>query len=126
MNPYFANLAKIIAEKSEFNLILMSEDAEVISAAVETAGFKCPLIYAATEATADAFGKIALDNDLPLAVKSDSIDGVIALTDKLVAMGVKDLVIDSGSRELKQSLEDLVALRRSALKDSNRSVGFAR
>ncbi len=120
----FAALAKYVAEKSEFNLILMSPEAEVIAAAVETAGFKRPLIYAATDKTADAFGQIALDNDLPLAVKADSIDGVIALTDKLVAMGLKDLVIDTGSRDLKQALEDQVALRRAALKDSNRSVGF--
>ena len=71
----FAALAKMIAETSEFNLVLMSEDAGVMQAAVETCGFKRPLIYAATEANAEAFGKIAKDNDLPLAVKADSIDG---------------------------------------------------
>ncbi len=120
----FAALAKIIAETTEFNLVLMSEDADVMQAAVASCGFKRPLIYAATEANAEAFGKIAKDNDLPLAVKSGSIDGVIALTDKLVAMGLKDLVIDSGARELKQALADQVGLRRAALKDSNRSVGF--
>ena len=120
----FASLAKLIAETSEFNLILMSDSAEVISGAVATAGFKRPLIYAATAANVDAFGKIALDNNLPLAVKADSIDGLIALTDKLVAMGLKDLVLDSGSREIKQALEDQVAIRRAALKAGNRSVGF--
>ncbi|MDR3631376.1 MAG: acetyl-CoA decarbonylase/synthase complex subunit gamma [Desulfocapsaceae bacterium] len=120
----FAALAKIIAEKSEFNLLLMSEDVEAIKAAVAVCGFKRPLIYAATAANADAYGAVALENDLPLAVKAESIDGIIALTDKLVAMGVKDLVIDPGARELKQALADQVAIRRSALKDSNRSVGF--
>jgi acetyl-CoA decarbonylase/synthase, CODH/ACS complex subunit gamma len=120
----FAALAKNIAEKSEFNLILMSEDADVINGAVETAGFKRPLIYTATDANADVFGKIALDNDLPLAVKADSIDGIIALTEKLTGMGLKDLVIDTGSRDLKQALEDQVAVRRAALKDGNRSLGF--
>ncbi len=120
----FAALAKLIAETSEFNLILMSDKAEVISGAVATAGFKRPLIYAATAENVDAFGKIALDNDLPLAVKADSIDGIIALTDKLVGMGLKDLVIDSGAREVKQALEDQVAIRRAALKDGNRSLGF--
>jgi len=120
----FANLAKIIAEKSEFNLILMSENADVIKAAVATCGFKRPLIYAATAANADAFGAIAVENGLPLAVKADSIDGIIALTDKLVAMGAKDLVIDPGSRDLKQSLADQVAIRRAALKAGNRSLGF--
>jgi len=120
----FANLAKIIAEKSEFNLILMSENADVIKAAVATCGFKRPLIYAATAANADAFGAIAVENNLPLAVKADSIDAIIALTDKLVAMGAKDLVIDSGARELKQALADQVAIRRAALKAGNRSLGF--
>ncbi len=120
----FAALAKLIAETSEFNLVLMSDKEDVISAAVATAGFKRPLIYAATEANADAFGQIALDNDLPLAVKADSIDGLIALTDKLTGMGLKDLVLDSGSRDLKQCLEDQVALRRAPLKDGNKSLGF--
>jgi acetyl-CoA decarbonylase/synthase complex subunit gamma len=120
----FAGLAKIIAEKSEFNLILMSENADVIKAAVATCGFKRPLIYAATAANADAFGAIAVESNLPLAVKADSIDGLIALTDKLVGMGAKDLVIDSGAREIKQALADQVAIRRAALKDGNRSLGF--
>ena len=120
----FAALAKLIAETSEFNLILMSEDPAVLAAGVETAGFKRPVLYAATDATADTLGKLALDNNLPLAVKADSIDGVIALTDKLTGMGLKDLIIDSGSRELKPALEDQVAIRRAALKDTNRSVGF--
>lgn len=120
----FAALAKQIAETSEFNLILMSGDAAVIQAAVAGCGFKRPLVYAATAANADAMGKIALDNDLPLVVKADDIDGVIALTTKLTGMGLKDLVIDTGTRELKQALQDQVAIRRAALKDSNRSVGF--
>jgi hypothetical protein len=68
--------------------------------------FQAPLIYAATEANADAFGAMAKDNDLPLAVKADSVEALIPLTDKLTGMGLKDLVLDPGSRELKQALED--------------------
>jgi acetyl-CoA decarbonylase/synthase complex subunit gamma len=120
----FASLAKLVAETSEFNLILISDKAEVIEAAVKTAGFKRPLIYAATAENAESFGKIALDNELPLAIKADGIEALIALSDKLTAMGLKDLVIDPGSREVKQALEDMVAIRRAALKDGNRSLGF--
>ncbi|MDK9709456.1 MAG: acetyl-CoA decarbonylase/synthase complex subunit gamma [Desulforhopalus sp.] len=120
----FATLAKLVAETSEFNLVLMSESAEIIAGAVAVAGFKRPLIYAATAANVDAYGKIALENGLPLAVKADSIDGLIALTDKLVGMGLKDLVLDSGARDVKQALEDQVAIRRAALKAGNRSLGF--
>jgi acetyl-CoA decarbonylase/synthase, CODH/ACS complex subunit gamma len=120
----FANTAKKIAETSEFNVILMSEDAGVMKAGVDACGSKRPLVYAATEANADDFGALAKDNDLPLVVKADSIEALVALSDKLTGMGLKDLVLDSGAREIKQSLEDQVAIRRAALKDSNKSLGF--
>jgi len=120
----FANTAKKIAETSEFNLILMSEDAGVMKAGVDACGFKRPLIYAATEANADDFGAIAKDNDLPLVVKADSVEALVALSDKLTGMGLKNLVLDSGAREIKQSLEDQIAIRRAALKGSNKSLGF--
>ena len=120
----FAATAKTIAETSEFNLILMTEDPAVMKAGIEACGFKRPLMYAATEANADEFGNLAKENDLPLAVKADSIEGLAPLTEKLTGMGLKDLVIDPGSREIKQAHQDQIALRRAALKDLNRSVGF--
>ena len=120
----FASAAKTIAETSEFNVILMTEDPEVMKAGVEACGFKRPLMFAATADNADAFGEIAKENDLPLAVTGDSLESVVAIVDKLTEMGLKDLVIDPGSREIKQSLTDLIGIRRAALKDANRSAGF--
>ncbi len=120
----FGEKAKLIAETSEFNLVLMTEKEDVMKAGIEAAGFKRPLLYAATEATADAFGALAKDNDLPLAVKADSVEALIPLTDKLTGMGLKDLVLDSGSRDVKKAFEDQVVIRRAALKQSNRSLGF--
>ncbi len=120
----FAQKAKIVAETSEFNLILMSENADVMKAGIEACKFKKPLMYAATAGNADAFGAAAKENNLPLAVKAGSVEGLIPLTDKLTGMGLKDLILDPGSREIKKSLEDLVAIRRASLKSGNRSLGF--
>jgi len=120
----FAACAKMIAETSEFNLILMTEDMDVMTAGVAASGFKRPLLYAATEANVDAMGALAKENNLPLAVKAASVEALIPLTTKLTAMGLKDLVIDSGAREIKQSLEDQVAIRRAALKAGNKALGF--
>ncbi len=120
----FANVAKTIAETSEFNLVLMSEDIGVMTAGVEACKFKRPLIYAATEGNVDDFGALAKDNDLPLAVKADSVEGLIPLTTKLTEMGIKDLVVDPGSREIKQAFQDQVVIRREALKSGNRALGF--
>jgi acetyl-CoA decarbonylase/synthase complex subunit gamma len=120
----FAAVAEKIAKESEFNLVLMTEDAAVMKAGIEKAGFKRPLLYAATEKTVDEFGALAKDADLPLAVKADSVEALIPLTEKLTGMGLKDLVIDSGAREIKQALEDQVAIRRAALKAANKALGF--
>jgi len=120
----FGAAAKQIAETSEFNLVLMSEDVEVIKAGVEAAGFKRPLIYAATAENIDAMGAVAKDNDLPLAVKADSVEALIPLVDKLTGMGLKDIIMDAGSREPKQANADQIAIRRAALKNGNRSVGY--
>ncbi len=120
----FAGVAEKIAKDSEFNLVLMTEDLDVMKAGVEATAFKRPLLYAATEANADDMGQLALDNDLPLAVKADSVDALQPLTEKLTGMGLKDLVIDSGAREIKQALEDQVGIRRAALKASNKALGF--
>ncbi|OIN96684.1 MAG: acetyl-CoA decarbonylase/synthase complex subunit gamma [Deltaproteobacteria bacterium CG1_02_45_11] len=120
----FADTAKVIAETSEFNLILMTEDVGVMKAGVEACGFKRPLLYGATEANCDDMGAIAKENDLPIAVKAASVEALIPLTDKLTAMGIKDIMIDPGAREIKQALEDQVAIRRAALKAGSRSLGF--
>jgi len=120
----FAATAKKIAETSEFNLILMTENADVMKAGADAAAFKRPLLYAATAANVDAMGAIAKEKDLPIAVKADSIDALIPLTEKLTAMGIKDIVLDAGSRDVKQAFEDQVAMRRAALKDGNRALGF--
>jgi acetyl-CoA decarbonylase/synthase complex subunit gamma len=120
----FGERTKQIAETSEFNLVLMSQDEGVLKAGIDACKFKRPLIYAATEANVDAYGTLAKDNDLPVAVKADSVEGLIPLTTKLTEMGLKDIVLDPGSRKIKQSLEDQVAIRRAALKAGNRALGF--
>ncbi len=120
----FAATAQKVADTSEFNLILISEDKDVMSAGIEAAKAKRPLVYGATAGNIDDFGALAKDSGLPIGVKADSIDDLIPLTDKLTEMGLKDIVIDSGSREIKASLEDQVAIRRGALLSGNRSLGF--
>ncbi len=120
----FASAAKKIAETSEFNLVLITEDPGVMKAAVDMCGFKRPLMYAATDNNIDQLGALAKEKNLPLAVRADSVEGLLPLTEKLTQMGVKDIVLDPGSREIKQAHKDQVAIRRAALKDLNRSVGF--
>jgi acetyl-CoA decarbonylase/synthase complex subunit gamma len=120
----FAQTAKAVAETSEFNLVLMTEKPEVMKAALAAAKFKRPLLYAATAGNLAAMGALAMESGLPLAVRAGSVADLIPLTQKLTEMGLKDLVLDPGSRELRQVHQDMIAIRRAALKDGNRALGF--
>lgn len=120
----FAAAAKKIAEESEFGLILMSDNPEAMKSAAEVSAFKKPLLYAAKADNVEDMGNLAKETGLPLAVKADNVENLIGLTDKLTGMGLKDLVLDSGSREIKQVFEDQVVIRRAPLKAGNRSLGF--
>lgn len=120
----FAKVAKTIAETSEFNLILMTESPEIMKAGAEACGKKRAVLYGANSGNLDAMGAVAKELNMPIGVKADSVDALQGLTQKLTGMGIKDIIIDSGAREIKQCLEDLVGIRRSALKQNNRALGF--
>jgi acetyl-CoA decarbonylase/synthase complex subunit gamma len=96
----------------------------VLTEAVKAAADLKPLIYAATSKNVEDLGKLALDNKCPLAVKGSSLDEVAELTTKLTDMKLKDLVIDTGARDLRQAFQDHIAVRRAALLDKFRPLGF--
>lgn len=120
----FSALVEKAKKAGALNLILMSEKPEMISAAVAACKELRPLIYAASNGNIEALGKLAKDSSCPLAVKGKNLDEVAEMTNKLTAMGIKDLVIDTGARQLRQLFQDHVAVRRAALTSKFRPLGF--
>ncbi|MEE9436932.1 MAG: acetyl-CoA decarbonylase/synthase complex subunit gamma [Candidatus Adiutricales bacterium] len=120
----FAAAAKIIKEKSDLSMVLLSEDPAVMKAALAVVGDINPLIYSATESNLADMGNLALEAGVPIAVKAENIEGLLPMVDKLTEMGIKDIVLDSGARTVKQSFEDSIAIRRAALIKQNRTLGF--
>jgi acetyl-CoA decarbonylase/synthase complex subunit gamma len=92
----FAKLAKLIAETSEFNLILMSESPDVLKAGGGGLRLQAPAPLCRHGKYGGCLGCLAKEMDLPLAVKADSVEALVPLTTKLTEMGLKDLVLDAG------------------------------
>ncbi len=105
-------------------ILLMAEETEVMKEALEIARSKRPVIYAATGKNAEEFGFLAKAFSCPLVVKGDGIDDVMTLTEKLGAMGVKDMVIDTSTRSVKESFQEQVIIRRMALLKKEKRLGF--
>jgi len=120
----FEALVDKVVAASDASLCLMSENLETMKkVAAKTRQYR-PLLYAATKDNAEGMGALAKELSLPLAVKGQGLDEIAGLTQKLTGMGLKDLVIDSGARELKAAFVDSVAARRAALLQQNRDLGF--
>ena len=120
----FESLVKKVKADTDAALILMSEKIEALSAGGRACADRVPLIYAATDGNAEALVSLAKENKCPLAVKAGSVETLSQLSDKLTAAGLKDLVLDPGSRTLRRAFEDQVFIRRAALVQKNRSLGF--
>jgi acetyl-CoA decarbonylase/synthase complex subunit gamma len=95
-----------------------------MEAGLKAAAERKPLIYAATPENVEAMGELAKAHGCPIAVKGKDLDEVVSLTTKLTESGLKDLVIDSGSRNFKRALEDQIFIRRAALLKKFRPLGF--
>jgi len=119
----FAGVAKK-ADDAGAALVLISEDAAVMKAALTEVGKSRPLIYAATHANLDEFSALAKEFDCPLAVKADNVGELAKLSAKLMEQGHKDLVLDPGARNVSHLLRDNVMIRRLALESLYRPLGF--
>lgn len=120
----FADAVKLVQAKSNYSLILMSDNVDAISNALEISAAGRPLVYAATAANYEAMTEVAKKYQVPLVVKGENLDQLADLVEKVVALGYKDLVIDSGSREVSRMLADLTQIRRKALKERFRPFGY--
>jgi len=122
-NKFLALLNKV-RDTAGAKFILISDQPDILKAGAQAlAGFK-PLLYAATEANAEAMAAAAKETGCPLTVKAEGLDKLAALTAKLEALGIHDLVLDPGRRQLKRAFEDQVAIRRSALLTKFKPLGF--
>ncbi len=117
-------LVKKVMDETDAALVLMSTNVGALTAAVKVSAARLPLIYAATDGNSDALASLAREYKCPLAAKADNMDGLSALTDKLSAAGIKDIVLDTGARTVRRAFEDQIFLRRAALVQKNRSLGF--
>ena len=120
----FAQVAKKVYDDSDFGCVLMSDSPDVLKAGLSVSDGKNPLIYAATGDTIDAMIEVAKEFKCPLALKADDVEGLMPLSQKAVAAGLKELVLDTGARSIKQLFEDQVCLRRAALLKQNRDLGY--
>ncbi|MEW6751476.1 MAG: acetyl-CoA decarbonylase/synthase complex subunit gamma [Candidatus Latescibacterota bacterium] len=119
----FAAVAARVAG-SGCGLILASSNPQILAAALQVCGTRKPLLYAATASNVALVGALAKEHGCPVAARAEGIEALAAVTEQLLKMGLKDLVIDPGSPSLGAALRDQIAIRRAALSGKAKPLGF--
>jgi acetyl-CoA decarbonylase/synthase complex subunit gamma len=120
----FAALASKVKANGDANIILMSDKVDILTAGLKACAEKKPLLYAATKDNADVVAALAKENSCAVAAKAASLEELAALTEKLAAAGLKNIVIDSEARTARKALEDQIIIRSAALNKKFRPLGY--
>lgn len=120
----FALVSKELSEKTGLPLVLISENPSAIDDALKNISQKRPLVYCANEKNIEQMTAFAKKYNVPLCVYGKSIEETASLSQKAISSGIKDIVLDCGSRDVSKCVQDFTQIRRLALKKNFRPLGF--
>ena len=120
----FKQAVEKVAAGTKLALVLITEDPAAAAQALEVCTGRNPLLYAATESNYNDMTELAKKYNVPLGIKAEDIFKLSDLAEKVIALGHKDLVLDSGARGTAQVLADLTQLRRATIKKKYRPFGY--
>ncbi len=120
----FLALVKKVYDSTDLGMVLISEDMDALFAARDICADRHPLLYPITKENIDkAIPKIKA-NLTPVGLRGGSIEELIPLTTKLKDAGIEELALDPGSKNLLEAIRDQTFIRRAALKQGFRPLGY--
>lgn len=117
----FKAAAEAVAGKTDKAIILMTERPACMEAAADAIAARKPLLYAATADNYEKMVEVAKKVAAPLAVKGAGLNAMAELVAKI---DYKELVIDSGARQISQVIADQTQIRNVAVKKRFRPYGY--
>ncbi len=120
----FLALVKKVYDSTDVGMVLISENVDVVFAARDICADRHPLVYPVTKENIDeAIPKIKA-KPTPVGLRAGSIEELIPLTVKLKDAGVEELALDPGSKNLLEAIRDQTFVRKAALKQGFRPLGY--
>ena len=119
-----ASAVKQIRSISKLPLIIIGTDPVALEVALSTITDEQTLIYAADASNSEALAGIAKKYKASLVCKAETLEALADLTQKLHAVGVDDLVLDLGGKNMAEWLTLATQTRRLAIKNNYRPLGF--
>ncbi|MFP3898826.1 MAG: acetyl-CoA decarbonylase/synthase complex subunit gamma [Dehalococcoidia bacterium] len=120
----FRSLVKKVHGSTDLGMVLISEDVDALFAARDICADKRPLLYPITKDNIDEAIPRIKENPTPIGVRASSVEELVPLTARLKDAGIEELVLDPGSKNLLEAIRDQTFIRRAALKQGFRHLGY--
>lgn len=120
----FVAAVRAVAGGTGRGIILQSDDAEAMEAALKALEGQRPLIHAATADNVETFGALARKYKAPVVARAATADELASLTTKLAAMGVEDIVLEVPGENPAAVLQNNTILRKMALRSNFEPLGY--
>ncbi len=121
---YIANIKAVLASGAELAYMVVCEDVEVAKEALELLKDTNPILHGATNENYEQMVDLAVACKCALGLKADSLEDLYELTSKVQAKDYKELLLDTGSKTIKEAYTNAIQIRRTALKDGDRTFGY--
>lgn len=121
----FAACIEAVRSVTDKPLILVGDDPDVLKAGLVKVSGSVPMLCSANAANWEAYAALAKKADVPLAVRpNDGLDNLAELTEQIKGAGVQNIVLDPGARDFAGTLTRMTQIRRLALKENFRPLGY--
>ena len=120
----FAATVGAVLETAQVPLVLIADDPQVMERGLEAAEGTRPLIHAATADNWESFVELAKEYNAPLALQAETMSALADLTQRVQDAGVKEIVLDPAARDMHSALVLNTLIRRKAIDETFRPLGF--
>lgn len=120
----YGALVKKALSAADCPLMLISEDTDALLAAHGLCAERKPILYPVTAQNLEKVIGAVKARPAVVAVKGAGVESLVHLTNRLKEAGIEDIMLDPGSRDLQSAVRDQTLVRRAALKQGFRALGY--
>ena len=123
-DAYILNIKTVLASGAELAYIIVCDDVDVAKEALELLKDTNPIVHGATASNYEKMVDLVSPGKYALGLKAASLEELYDLTAKVQAKDYKELILDAGSKSIKEAFTNAIQMRRTALKDGDRTFGY--
>lgn len=120
----FTDAVALVASKFNGGLVLKSDSANTLVSAASLVAVRVPLINGITKENIGDLASFSIKAKLPVCVCASNIDEAFELTEKLAAMGQRDIVIDIPAANAAAMVQNNTIMRKAAIVSAVKPMGY--